>query len=690
MTELSYNKLGDEKSKYLIQHKDNPVHWQSWGPEAIQRAKDEDKPIFLSIGYSSCHWCHVMADESFTDEETAKFLNENFVSIKVDREEYPDIDNYYQQACQLYTKSGGWPLSAFLLPDLKPFFVGTYFPKTRSGEGTTFLELLNELNRAYKEEKEVVNENATKAHEAIEKGFVPEDKVEFTGHFPPPMSILEVLKEYKDKDHGGYGDAPKFPQFSFYEWAIEQMLEGMIDKEEGNHIIRTLENMLMGGVTDHARGGIHRYSTDKSWTVPHFEKMLYDQAGFIKLLAKASVLYPSPIIFDALFNTLEYLQAEMIDENKFFFSAQDADSEGVEGLYFTFTKDEFIDALAPLQDNEKLVGVSEKMDDILKWFNITEEGNFEQGLNVVTLNQELAKDYFTPENWEIIRAARRALLAARKLRIPPQTDNKGIASWNFMMVTALSDVMQYCQIPAIKQAASGLFNQVVEGTYKTFIKNDAKGMRLSHATTLENNLSYLEDYVFFLEAQLRIYELSGNPTFKKNVMDTLNYIFNQFEKDGKLFTRSHETNDLQLYPNQKFSSFDYNFKSPVSTLILVARRAAVLFGDKEILENVKELRENVVHEILKNPLSSGEGLRAYTYPEEAYKVIKVPKKWLDQDQFVGFINFFLPRFVLDYTEDQGDKWEICNMNQCELTGEGIESFIETLKPKQPTNEEGQS
>ena len=189
MTELSYNKLGDEKSKYLIQHKDNPVHWQSWGPEAIQRAKDEDKPIFLSIGYSSCHWCHVMADESFTDEETAKFLNENFVSIKVDREEYPDIDNYYQQACQLYTKSGGWPLSAFLLPDLKPFFVGTYFPKTRSGEGTTFLELLNELNRAYKEEKEVVNENATKAHEAIEKGFVPEDKVEFTGHFPPPMSI---------------------------------------------------------------------------------------------------------------------------------------------------------------------------------------------------------------------------------------------------------------------------------------------------------------------------------------------------------------------------------------------------------------------------------------------------------------------------------------------------------------------
>ncbi len=682
MSELSYNKLSQEKSKYLKQHEQNPVHWQPWGPEAIQRSKDENKPIFLSVGYSTCHWCHVMAEESFTDKETAEFLNENFIAIKVDKEEYPDIDNYYQQACQLYTKSGGWPLSAFLLPDLKPYFVGTYFPKTRTSEGTTFLELLNELKRAYESDQEAVKENAQKATDAIRDGFIPDDKVEFTGHFPPPMSILEVLKEYKDIENGGFGDAPKFPQFTFYEWAVEQMLEGMVDKEEGNHIIKSLENMLMGGITDHARGGIHRYSTDKTWTIPHFEKMLYDQAGFLKLLAKASVLYPSPLIFDSLFNTLEYLQMEMIDENKFFFSAQDADSEGVEGLYFTFTKDEFIDAITPLQDNEDLKDVEGKLEDIQKWFNITDEGNFENKLNIITLNQDLAKEYFTPENWEIVRAVRKELLKSRKTRIPPQTDNKGIASWNFMMISALSDVMQYCQIPAIKTAASQLFNQVVEGTYKTFIKNDEKGMRLAHTTTIANPLSYLEDYVFFLEAQLRIYEMSGNATFKNNVLDTYNFIRNQFLKDGKLLTRSIETEKHELYPNQNFSSFDFNFKSPVSTFILVSRRISVLFSDKEILEQIKELQEKVVHEVLKNPLSSGEALRAYTYPDEAFKVIKVPKSWLDQDQFVGFINFFLPRFVLDYVEEDTQRWEICSMDQCELNGEGIESFIQTLRPQE--------
>lgn len=684
MTDISFNRLKDEKSAYLKQHKDNPVHWWPWGPDAIQRAKDENKPIFLSIGYSSCHWCHVMGQESFGDQETADFLNENFICIKLDKEEHPDIDNYYQQACQLFTQSGGWPLSAFLLPDLRPYFVGTYFPKNKSEGTTSFTEIISELSRAYKDDKETVEENASKATEALANGFVPDDKVEFQGHFPPPNAVLDVLDKFKDEEHGGYGQAPKFPQFAFYEWALEQMLEGMIPQEQGQHIIKTLEHMLMGGIVDHARGGIHRYSTDNTWTVPHFEKMLYDQAGYLKVLSKLSLLYPSPLVFDAIFNTLEYLNVEMFDENKFFFSAQGADSEGIEGLYFTFTEEEFDDAVNRAETDE--LELASKLEDIKKWFGITKEGNFERGLNIVTLDHEHSKEFFTPENWEIVRAVKKSLLGERKMRIPPMTDNKGIASWNFMMISALTDVMQYCQVAPIKSAASQIFNQLVEGVYKTFLVTNDKGMTLNHSTTKGQSLPYLEDYVFFAEAQCRIYELSGNAVFKQNFTDTLNFITDQFLDGDKLLTRAKKTNDLELYPNQSYSSFDQSFRSPVANFIGLVRRGATILKDKDLLEAIRPLQERVIHEVLKNPAGSGEALRALTYPNEAYKVIKCPKAWLDREEFAGFISYFLPRFAFDYHEDQGEKWEICSIDQCELNGEGIENFIQTLRPAGEANE----
>lgn len=678
MTDIGFNRLSDENSAYLAQHKENPVHWWPWGPEAIQRSKDENKPIFLSVGYSSCHWCHVMADESFKDEMTADFLNKNFICIKVDREEYPDIDSYYQQAAQLFTQSGGWPLSAFLLPDLRPYFVGTYFPKTVNGEGTSFMDLLSELNRAFTEDNATAIENATKATEAIEKGFIPEDKVEFQGHFPPPNAVMDVLEQFKDAENGGYGQAPKFPQFAFYEWALEQMLEGMISKEQGEHVIKSLERMLMGGITDHARGGIHRYATDEAWTVPHFEKMLYDQAGFLRVLAKLSLLYPSPLVFDSIYNTLEYLHTEMLDEKNFFFSAQDADSEGVEGLFFTYTVEEFEDAINKGDTEDELL--SKNLDKIKNWFGITEKGNFNNNLNIITLDPTLSQEYFAPEGWEIVRHARKAILADRKMRVPPMTDNKGIASWNFMMISALADVMQYCQIAPIKSAASQIFNNLVEGVYKTFLINDENGMNINHTTTRQGSLPYLEDYVFFAEAQCRIYELSSNPIFKQNFFDTLQFIRDQFLDGDKLLTRAKKTQDLELYPNQTVTNFDQSFKSPAATLMHLVRRASVLFKDHDLTDDFKDLQERMTHEVLKNPAGSGEGLRALTYPKEAYKVIKCPKVWLDNDDFANFISYFLPRFVFEYHEEKEETWEICSIDQCELTGEGFENFVQTLRP----------
>ncbi len=681
----TYNRLSEEKSAYLLQHKDNLIHWFSYGPEAIQRAKDENKPIFLSVGYSTCHWCHIMAAESFGDQETADFMNENFINIKVDKEELPDIDNYYQQACHLFTQSGGWPLSAFLLPDMRPYFVGTYFPKNAVEGQTSFKELTAELLRAFNEEHEQIETNATNVTEAIAKGLIPKDKVEYQGHFPPPAAIMDAVKQFADEENGGYGQSPKFPQFAFYEWAIEQMLEGMIQKDQGEHIIKSLERMLMGGIYDHARGGIHRYSTDEKWLVPHFEKMIYDQAGLLRLLAKASVLYPSPIIFDSLIQTLDYLEAEMLGESSHFLTAQDADAEGVEGLFHTFSLEEFEDAVKNFEDeNESLIDNSET---IKKWFNITKEGNFDKGLNVISLNYDLRSEFFTQEGWNTIRKVKKSLQNERKQRIPPMTDNKGVASWNFMMVSALVDVMQYCQIDVIRQKASSLFNTTLEGLYTNFlVSKDEKGMRIRHSTTRAASLPYLEDYVNFAQTQLRVYEMTGNPVFKQNFTDTLEYVLKEFIDGDKVYTRAISSSEHELYPNQLVNSMDQSYKSAASTLIHIVRRAAVLFGDREYLDKIKDIQEDFTHEALKNPLSCGEALRALSYPDSAYRVVKLPVEWLENPQYINFMPYFLSRFVLDYRKDSEDKWEICNLTECEITGTGLEEFIETLRPTSSPDE----
>ena len=686
--EGSFNRLKSEKSAYLKQHKDNPVHWFPYGPEAIQKSTDENKPIFLSIGYSSCHWCHVMSHESFSHEEVADFLNENFICIKVDKEEYPDLDSYYQQACQLFSHSGGWPLSAFLLPTMKPFFVGTYYPLQASQKDeTTFPELIRELLRAYKEDRPKVEENAEKVTAAIEDGLIPGDKVEFEGHYPQPMSILEAIGKFKDEKNGGFGEAPKFPNFSFYEWAIEQMIEGMVSREEGEFIIKSVEHMMMGGIYDQARGGLHRYSTDDQWLIPHFEKMLYDQAGLLKVLTKLSLLYPSPLIFDGIMETLDYLEKEMLSDQKYFFSAQDADSEDMEGAYFTFSLQEFEDCINSANDES----LEKNIEKLKEWFQITEQGNFHSGLNVLSLNTESKEEVFGQEGWDLIRKTKAALLSERKQRIPPQTDNKGIASWNFMILSAIVDVLQFTQIPAIRHKAGVLFNQALEGMYVNFLVNpeqkliegedESSQTTIRHTNTLEEPFSYLEDYVFFAEAQIRVYEVTGNPIFKDNFRDTLAFIEKEFIEEDKVLTRPKTLTDLHLYPNLPVSSFDGAFKSPTSTLIGLYRRASVLFSDKEYLSTIEKVKEASTHESLKNPIGCGEALRNLTYPDEVYRVVKVPTKWLNEGEFTSFINFFQARFVLDFHTEENDDWQICTLEACELQGSGLQNFVKTLAPE---------
>ncbi|MBC7713155.1 MAG: thioredoxin domain-containing protein [Rhizobacter sp.] len=679
--------MKNSKSLYLRQHQDNPIHWWNYGPEALEYARANNKPIFLSIGYSSCHWCHVMAHESFVDRDVATFLNDHFVAIKVDREEFPDIDNYYQKAAQLFGSNGGWPLSAFLLPDTRPFYVGTYFPLTSKDNAPNFPDLIRELRRAYDNEKEQVEKNAVQVTEAIKNGSTPPGEVQFEGHFPHPNGILEAVKEFSDKTWGGYGTSPKFPTFAFYEWAIEQMLEGMITKEHGEFIINSCERMLMGAINDHARGGMHRYSTDEKWLVPHFEKMLYDQAGFLRTMTKLSLVYPSPLVFDSMINTLDYLENEMLSDDKdgmrHFFSAQDADSEGVEGLYFTFSEAEFEDLINSNDDDQETLG--KNMDKIKKWFQITEKGNFEHNLNVISMNPDLKEEFYQQENWDMVRKVRRAILNERKERMPPVTDNKGVASWNFMLISALVDVVQYSQIDVIKRMASNLINTTIEGIFKTFLTNAETGMKMRHTTTVEFSHPYLEDFVFFAESQLRLFEISANDVFKQNFKDALLFVSKEFLDKDKMLTRAKLAEHFEMYPNQEYNLFDASFKSPVATYIQLMRRAAVLFGDRDYLDTILGLKDTVTNTVLKvNPVSAGESLRALTYPAEAFRVMKLPRAWAQRDDFIKFIPYFLPRFVLDYHDiaDTNEPFEICTMNACEMKGNGFEEFTRILTPAQ--------
>lgn len=687
MTQLQqFNHLKDEQSAYLKQHNQNPVQWYPYGPEALQKAKDENKPIFLSIGYSSCHWCHVMAEESFEDLTSANLLNEKFVNIKVDKEELPDLDNYFQLACQIMNGRGGWPLSVFLTPDFKPFFIGTYFPKVGSEGVPSFNEITVNMARAFKDEFDAINSNADQILTALSAPPKVENKVEFEGHYPAAAAVLNALKNYEDEENGGYGVDPKFPHFSFLEWSIEHMLEGMIPKEQGEHIIKTIERMLQGGLYDHVRGGVHRYCVDQTWTVPHFEKMLYDQAGLLKLLAKASLIYPSPLVFDSMIHTIDYLKSEMLSEKGFFFSAQDADSEGVEGLYFTFSKDEFIEALADF--DEELIKDQEKL---MKWFNISEAGNFEQGLNVICLSNEHKEEFYTPDGWNLVRKVQSALLAARKQRIPPATDNKGVASWNFQLVSALIDVIQYCKIDAIKHAATDLLTQCNEGINAAFLYKDENERTRIHTTTSRHrNVPLFEDFVMFAEYSFRCFELTGDQNFFVNGMGTLKFIHKNFYKDNALYTRSTEFNETEYYHNIHTPIFDQSYKSAMATLIILLKKWSLVEPDlKEFLGELKTSIETLTHLSLQNPLAFGETLRALVYPDEAYRKIEVPRKWYNDKRMHRFFANFSVRFALVAHENDNEDWQICSATECELMGKSFEEFEKVFTPPaqdQPSEE----
>ncbi len=525
------NRLINETSPYLLQHAHNPVDWYSWSEEAFKKAKEENKPIFLSIGYSSCHWCHVMEHESFENEEIAKIMNKNFINIKVDREERPDIDQLYMEYVQLTTGSGGWPMSVFLTPDQKPFFGGTYFPPQDKYGRPGFEKILLTMVNYYHNEKEKILNNISQLENFYEQ---QNERVSKSEHMPDRSdwhNALEQLSTYYEPLYGGIGKAPKFPAVSVFNLFLREFkISG--EAHYLNMVTHTLSKMANGGIYDQIGGGFSRYSVDEKWLVPHFEKMLYDNAQLVQLYLDTFLLTGDNFYLTIAEETLTFVTREMTSAEGGFYSSLDADSEGEEGKYYVWSKSE----IAHLLKEQAAV--------FNAYYGVTEQGNFE-GKNILHVNSgidQVASQFklSSGELEKILEKSEMILLKEREKRIRPGLDDKVISSWNSLMLSAFARAYQitrkekYAQI--IKKNISFIkANMFLDGKlFRTYKQGQAKYD------------AFIEDYSITVQALLDSYEALFVPEYIEFANMLNEYANNHFwdSQAGGYFTASDKQEKL--------------------------------------------------------------------------------------------------------------------------------------------------
>jgi uncharacterized protein len=486
------NRLANETSPYLLQHKDNPVDWYPWGEEALKRAREEDKPVLLSVGYSACHWCHVMERESFEDDETARMMNEHFVNIKVDREERPDIDSIYMAAVQALTRHGGWPMTVFLTPDGAPFYGGTYFPPVPSRGMPSFQQLLLSVADAYENRRDEVMQSAESVREYLRAStgaVMPE--AESAGTELLDRAGAALLSQL-DRRFGGFGGAPKFPQAMNLEVLLRHH-HRTGDRSALDGVELTLRQMANGGIYDQLGGGFARYSVDAYWLVPHFEKMLYDNALLSRLYLETYQATGDAFYRRIAEETLDYVLRDMTSEEGGFYSAEDADSEGEEGKFYVWTPDELEEALGP--EDAGLAA---------RYWDVTERGNFE-GKNILHVPRppEAVADEFglSPEElWERILKIRAKLFAAREERVRPGRDEKVLAAWNGLMLRSFALAARITGREDYRDAAVQNATFLVEK-----LKEDGRIHR-SYKDGRARFNGYLEDYAMVADGLVALYE----------------------------------------------------------------------------------------------------------------------------------------------------------------------------------------
>ncbi|MHC4704461.1 MAG: thioredoxin domain-containing protein, partial [Planctomycetota bacterium] len=525
------NRLTNESSPYLLQHAHNPVDWYPWGDEALERAKREDKPIFLSIGYSTCHWCHVMERESFADERIAKIMNEHFVSIKVDREQRPDVDAIYMNAVQMMTGSGGWPLSVFLTPQGEPFYGGTYFPPTDVYGRPSFERVLLAIAEAWKQRREELVESAGKISSVL--AGLSEQPAQETLSIDILRNAHLYFEQTFDSTYGGFGGAPKFPQASnlsmllaYWHRTGDAKALAMVDK--------TLDAMAKGGIYDHLGGGFHRYSTDARWLVPHFEKMLYDQALLSTVYIQAYQATRNEDYARTAREVFDYVLRDMTAPEGGFYSAEDADSEGKEGLFYVWTLEEIESILGP--EHAKV---------FVQYYGVTERGNFEDNKSIFNVTESLEdvakrlkKDPAEAEG--IIQQSRSKLLEHRSKRIRPHRDDKVIAGWNGLMISAMARGGAALQEPRYVTAAEKAGEFVLSK-----LRRDGRLMRYYRDGKVAGP-GFLDDYAFVITGLLDLYEATFDARWLAEARKLTEQIIERFgdEEAGGFFLAAKDAEAL--------------------------------------------------------------------------------------------------------------------------------------------------
>ncbi|MBL8100339.1 MAG: thioredoxin domain-containing protein [Anaerolineales bacterium] len=545
------NRLSNSTSPYLLQHTHNPVDWFPWGEEALKKSRDEDKPIFLSIGYAACHWCHVMAHESFEDEETAKFMNEHFINIKVDREERPDIDGIYMQATIAMTGSGGWPMSVFLTPDLKPFYAGTYFPPTRRYNMPAFKDVLSGLSNAWKNERDEVFNTSDKVTNHLQNtNQTQNDELLTKEHL---NAIANAMRDSYDWGYGGWGDAPKFPQAMALEFLLHHSAMNKTDEFQ-NLITHCLNAMARGGMYDVVGGGFSRYSTDNLWRVPHFEKMLYDNALLVRAYLHAWQVTKNPFYKRIVQETLDFVAREMTHPDGGFYSSLDADSEGEEGKFYVWSQDEIKNILKDDYDFFEAA------------YGVTAKGNWE---NKNILQRVLDDDSLAARfriDLETVTAkladSHSKLLSARDLRIRPGTDDKVLTAWNGLMLAGFAEAARVFALESgslLPKDSQTSNSKLFDSKYYQLTTRNAefllsklrpyKKLVRAWRDGKTTNEVFLEDYAALILGLLELYQTDFDNKWFVSAKELTDEMIEKFsDSNGGFFDTPNDSENLLFRP----------------------------------------------------------------------------------------------------------------------------------------------
>ena len=621
---MTRNLLADETSPYLLQHKDNPIHWMAWGEPAFTRARTEDKPILLSVGYAACHWCHVMAHESFEDPAIAERVNRDFVAIKVDREERPDVDKIYMDALHALGEHGGWPLTMFLTSDLQPFWGGTYFPKTPKYGKPGFAHVLTEIARIWQSERHKATDNAAALFQALTHQPQSADHIAIT-----PASIASAaaaLLRAIDFDHGGIRGAPKFPQSSLFKFFFHQSLRSH-HPPLTRALTTTLEHMCQGGIYDHLGGGLSRYSVDHLWLAPHFEKMLYDNGQFIGLLARAWTIARNPLFLTRLTETVDFLLGHMRMPSGGFAASYDADSEGHEGTYYVWTETEIDQVLGADSAAFKTA------------YGVTAAGNWE-GKSILNRLHAIADG---PETTQ--RTARAKLLQQRQNRIPPGLDDKILADWNGLAITGLAEAALVTGNTAWAAAAEHAFAAVLKLLWsEATLRHSWRAGELRHWATIDG-------YANLMSAALALYALTRSSSYISISLELSNAaIRHHWNSDTGAFSFASR-NATELIVQQNFGTDDAT-PNGNATMIDNLTKLARISGETRYGETAQALLTRFAGEASANPFGYATYLSAalnHIDPIEA--VLTGADQNQEPDLIAALARNIGPDFILTVVDD---------------------------------------